>query len=132
MGVAKVVVEAAVAKVVVAKVVVEAAVPMVALGDVVTLVKGTIQSTAVIDVPNGEARMVTLSKDASNYKRVTEYKVDGPATFVGNIDLKIVCFNLDKDTISRIHYGKEFHRTVDDGANSSVLLFNIIIVQENH
>ena len=57
-----------------------------ALGEVCTLEKGTQQSSKVVEDPDGEARMITLSKDPSAYKNISSYKIDGPSLFIGNID----------------------------------------------
>ena len=58
----------------------------VEFGDIFTLEKGKIQSSKVEEDENGEGVMVTQSKNSNDYKKITEYKLDGKNLFVGNID----------------------------------------------
>jgi type I restriction enzyme S subunit len=56
------------------------------LGEVCTLEKGTQQSSKVVEDPDGEARMITLSPFIGKYKKIKAFQVNDKCLFVGNID----------------------------------------------
>ena len=55
-------------------------------GNIFTLEKGKIQSSKVDENENGDAVMVTQSKNINDYKKIIDYKLTGENLFVGNID----------------------------------------------
>lgn len=48
--------------------------------------KGKCQSTKVIEDESGEGKMITLAKDSTLYKNITNYKKNACCLFIGNID----------------------------------------------
>ena len=55
-------------------------------GEIFNLIKGTIQSSKVIEDENGEGVMITQSTNKDDYKKIKNWKIDGNNLFIGNID----------------------------------------------
>ncbi len=55
-------------------------------GKIFKLIKGTIQSSKVVEDENGDGVMITQSKKISDYKRINNWIIDGENLFIGNID----------------------------------------------
>ena len=55
-------------------------------GQMFDLIKGTIQSSKVVEDINGDGLMITQSKNKDDYKKIKNWIIDGNNLFVGNID----------------------------------------------
>jgi len=55
-------------------------------GDIFTLEKGKLQSSKVEEDENGEGLMITQSQNVNDYKKISNYILEGPNLFIGNID----------------------------------------------
>jgi type I restriction-modification system DNA methylase subunit len=61
-------------------------VELIEFGKIFKLIKGSIQSSKVIENEDGEGVMITLSKNKNDYKKIRNWKIDGDNLFIGNID----------------------------------------------
>jgi type I restriction-modification system DNA methylase subunit len=55
-------------------------------GQMFDLIKGSIQSSKVVEDPCGDGIMITQSKNINDYKKIKNWIIDGNNLFVGNID----------------------------------------------
>jgi len=55
-------------------------------GQMFDLIKGTIQSSKVVEDPEGDGIMITQSKNKNDYKKIKNWIIDGNNLFIGNID----------------------------------------------
>jgi type I restriction-modification system DNA methylase subunit len=55
-------------------------------GKIFNLIKGTIQSSKVIEDKNGDGVMVTQSRNINDYKKINNWIIDNNNLFIGNID----------------------------------------------
>ena len=55
-------------------------------GQMFDLIKGSIQSSKVVEDINGDGLMITQSKNKNDYKKIKNWIIDGNNLFVGNID----------------------------------------------
>ena len=58
----------------------------VEFGEVFSLEKGELQSSKVEEDENGDGVMITQSKNQNDYKKITNWIIDGENIFIGNID----------------------------------------------
>ena len=59
---------------------------IIEFGKMFDLIKGTIQSSKVIEDINGDGLMITQSKNKDDYKKIKNWIIDGNNLFIGNID----------------------------------------------
>ena len=59
---------------------------LIQFGQIFDLIKGTIQSSKVIEDVNGDGIMITQSKNKDDYKKIKNWIIDGDNLFIGNID----------------------------------------------
>ena len=59
---------------------------IIKFGDMFNLIKGTIQSSKVVEEENGDGVMITQSKNKNDYKKIKNWVIDGNNLFIGNID----------------------------------------------
>jgi len=55
-------------------------------GEIFDLIKGSIQSSKVIEEEDGDGIMITQSKNINDYKKIKNWIIDGSNLFIGNID----------------------------------------------
>jgi|694.fasta_scaffold02753_16 type I restriction-modification system DNA methylase subunit/restriction endonuclease S subunit len=59
---------------------------IIEFGKMFDLIKGSIQSSKVVEDINGDGLMITQSKNKDDYKKIKNWIIDGNNLFVGNID----------------------------------------------
>lgn len=59
---------------------------LIEFGEIFDLIKGSIQSSKVVEDSQGDGIMITQSKNKDDYKKIKNWIIDGNNLFVGNID----------------------------------------------
>jgi len=106
---------------------------IIKFGEMFKLIKGTIQSSKVIEDVNGDGVMITQSTNKNDYKKIKNWIIDGENLFIGNIDSGkkfVIRFYEDKCDYTNLLSLCKINDNYKDKINNKYIYYYLIFIND--